>query len=102
MSEQGEVVFTSGCRRSKGRHEECPDSGDYEIICQIPANLLNEKEYFLKILIVDNGNKVLYQAEDVLALDVKDLEARSIGDYHGREPGPISPLLNWKLLPNKY
>jgi hypothetical protein len=94
LSEQGEVVFTSGCRRSKGRHEECPDSGDYEIICQIPANLLNEKEYFLKILIVDNGNKVLYQAEDVLALDVKDLEAVSIGDYHGREAGRISPLLN--------
>jgi lipopolysaccharide transport system ATP-binding protein len=101
LSEQGEVVFTSGCRRAKG-WQECPDPGDYELVCQIPANLLNEKEYFLKILIVENGNKVVCQAEDVLALDVKDLEARSIGDYHGREPGPISPLLNWKLLPNKY
>jgi hypothetical protein len=41
------------------------------------------------------GNKVVCQAEDVLALDVKDLEARSIGDYHGRESGPLRPKLEW-------
>jgi hypothetical protein len=101
LSEQGEVVFTSGCRRGKG-WQECPDTGDYKLVCQILAYLLNEKEYFLKILMVENGSKVVCQAEDVVSLDVKDLEARSIGDYHVREPGLISPLLNWRLLPNKY
>jgi hypothetical protein len=51
LTEQGEVVFTSGCSRAEG-WEKHPDPGDYQLICHILANLLNEREYFLKILIV--------------------------------------------------
>jgi hypothetical protein len=48
----------------------------------------------VKILIVENGNKVVYQAEDVIGIDVKDLTPRAIGVYHGREPGPLRTILN--------
>jgi lipopolysaccharide transport system ATP-binding protein len=97
LTEQGEVVFTSGSARAEG-WEKYPEPGDYQVICHIPANLLNEREYFLKILIVENGNKVVCQAEDVIGIDVKDLTPRAIGAYHGREPGPLRPMLSWKLI----
>jgi hypothetical protein len=45
-----------------------------------------------------HANKVVCQAEDVIGIDVKDLTPRPIGAYHGREPGPLRPILNWKLL----
>jgi lipopolysaccharide transport system ATP-binding protein len=97
LTEQGEVVFTSGCPRAEG-WEKYPEPGDYKLVCHIPAHLLNEREYFLKILIVENGNNVVCQAEDVIGIDVKDLAPRAIGAYHGREPGPLRPILSWKLL----
>ena len=47
---------------------------------------------------VENGNKVVCQAEDVIGIDVKDLNLRAIGAYHGREPGPLRPVLDWELI----
>jgi lipopolysaccharide transport system ATP-binding protein len=99
LSELGEVVFTSGCGGAEG-WQKYPEPGDYQLVCQIPALLLNEREYFVKILIVENGNKVVFQAEDVIGIDVKDLTPRAIGDYHGKEPGPIRPFLKWELTEN--
>jgi lipopolysaccharide transport system ATP-binding protein len=99
LSELGEVVFTSGCGGAEG-WQKYPEPGDYQLLCHIPALLLNEREYFVKILIVENGNKVVFQAEDVIGIDVKDLTPRAIGDYHGKEPGPIRPFLKWELTEN--
>jgi len=94
MSENNDVAFTSGCTLLKP-NESYIELGNYKITCRIPANLLNETEYSIKLLIIVNGNQCGYEKSDVIHIDVKDLAPREIGGYHGREPGPIRPKLEW-------
>ncbi|MBU6181895.1 MAG: ATP-binding cassette domain-containing protein [Verrucomicrobia bacterium] len=90
LTEQEEVAFTSGCVWA-----EYPEVGDYRLTCRIPANLFNELCYSVRILVVENGNKVVHMESDSISIDVKDLAPRAIGSYHGKEPGPVRPELNW-------
>ena len=97
INEQGDVVFTSGCRRAEGWLES-PEPGAYKVICHVPADLLNEGDYSVRILIVHNGNQVVCEKQDVIGFDVKDLTPRPIGSWHGKEPGPVRPILKWEML----
>jgi len=94
MTENNEVAFTSGCTLLK-KGESYVELGKYKISCRIPANLLNEAEYSLKLLIIVNGNHCSCEKADIIHIDVKDLAPREIGGYHGREPGPVRPMLEW-------
>jgi len=94
MTENNEVAFTSGCILLK-QNESHIELGNYKITCRIPANLLNEAEYSVKLLIIVNGNHCACEKSDVIHIDVKDLAHREIGGYHGREPGPLRPRLEW-------
>jgi lipopolysaccharide transport system ATP-binding protein len=94
MTENNEVAFTSGCILLKP-NESHVELGKYKISCRIPANLLNEAEYSIKLLIIVNGNQWGCEKSDVIHIDVKDLAPREIGGYHGREPGPLRPKLEW-------
>jgi hypothetical protein len=35
-----------------------------------------------------------------VSLDIKDLTPRPLGSYHGKEPGPVRPLLKWSFFKN--
>jgi lipopolysaccharide transport system ATP-binding protein len=94
LTENDEVAFTSGCVLP-----EEPDIGDYQLICQLPSNLLNERQYFIKILVVESGNKVVHQEENAISIDIQDLSERPVGSYHGKEPGPVRPQLKWTRKP---
>jgi lipopolysaccharide transport system ATP-binding protein len=92
MTDQGEVAFTSGCSWA-----DYSDPADYDLRCRIPANLLNEMEYSVKLLVIENGSVCSSQALDVISIDVKDLAPRPVGSYHGKEPGPVRPELIWSV-----
>jgi lipopolysaccharide transport system ATP-binding protein len=93
LTEQEEVAFTSA-----SIWDDKPDAGDYRLICHIPANLLNELCYSVRILVVANGNKVVHEESDTITIDVRDITPRSVGSYHGKEPGPIRPELKWSFF----
>jgi lipopolysaccharide transport system ATP-binding protein len=97
ITETGEVAFTSGgcCVEVD---QDMPQSGDYELTCHVPENLLNEGKYFIKIMLIENKSRCVYQCDNIISFDVNDLSPRPIGSWHKREPGHVKPLLNWDLI----
>jgi lipopolysaccharide transport system ATP-binding protein len=92
LTEQSDIAFTSGCAWA-----DYSDPGDYHLTCHIPANLLNEREYTVKLLVIENGSVCTCEALDIISIDVKDLTPRPVGAYHGKEPGPLRPELDWSV-----
>jgi lipopolysaccharide transport system ATP-binding protein len=94
IAEQGVTAFTSGCTQAPG-WEPVPKTGKHKLTCQVPANLLNEGNYTVKLLLVEEGTRVTVFLDEVIGFEVKDLVAREVGSWHGREPGPVKPRLIW-------
>jgi lipopolysaccharide transport system ATP-binding protein len=94
MREDGTTVFTSaGNPPRDGAEETAP--GSYGLTCSIPAHLLNEGGYSLRLLVVEDGTRVETILDDVVGFEVKDLSPRPVGSWQGREPGPVRPSLPW-------
>ena len=98
-SGQGVIAFTSGCARAAG-WRECPEPGRYKIVCHIPAHLLNEGRYDVRVMIIEDGTRAAVDLNDLVGFEVKDLLRREIGSWHDREPGPVRPLLDWEFVIN--
>jgi len=96
MREDNTVVFTSGGLPPRDAQGNTA-SGAYRLVCHVPANLLNEGGYSIRLLLVEDGSRVTVNLEDVIGFDVKDLTPRSVGSWHGREPGPVRPRLDWTV-----
>ena len=89
INDQGITVLTTGCVSQTRK------PGRYKAIFQIPGNLLNSGGYFLKLLIVLNGNRVAYEHDGIASFNVIDMAARNQA-YLGREPGVVQPALPWR------
>lgn len=92
VNESGIVVLTSGSgarRFPLGRHHAD---------LSIPGNLLNSGNYQLKLLLVEDGNRVAWERENIVTFTVVDRREREHG-WHGKEPGVVQPQLNWNLRP---
>jgi lipopolysaccharide transport system ATP-binding protein len=90
LNDQGITVLTSGFPA------QVQKTGCHRAICQVPGNLLNSGGYHLKLLVVENGNKVTYIHESIASFTVADIAERN-GSWLGREPGVVQPVLHWKL-----
>jgi lipopolysaccharide transport system ATP-binding protein len=96
IREDGTTVFSSAGNPPRNGGEETA-SGSYRLTCHIPAHLLNEGGYILRLLVVEDGTRVDTILDDVVGFDVKDLSPRPVGSWHGREPGPVRPVLPWTV-----
>jgi lipopolysaccharide transport system ATP-binding protein len=96
VREDGTVAFTSGGLPPRDAQGNAA-AGEYRLVCHVPANLLNEGGYSIRLLSVEDGSRVTVNLEDVIGFDVKDLSPRSVGSWHGREPGPVRPKLAWTV-----
>ncbi|NCY21259.1 hypothetical protein EBX31_04785 [bacterium] len=97
ITDQGAIAFSSLCIHSKG-WLDFPKVGPHKFICHVPGKLLNEGKYFIRVSLVENRTKESVVLEDVIGFDVKDFVPREVGDWQGREPGPVKPILQWKFL----
>jgi hypothetical protein len=61
LNDQGITVLTSGSP------PEVRKPGFYKAVCYLPAHLLNSGGYFLKLLIVENENRVTYENDGIAA-----------------------------------
>jgi lipopolysaccharide transport system ATP-binding protein len=68
--------------------------GCYRATCKVPGDLLNSGTYYLNLLIVENGSKVVYIHERIASFTVEDIAERKPG-WLGREPGVVQPRLTW-------
>jgi len=96
-SDQGVIAFTSGATPPRDTNQ-LTDVGSYRFTCHVPANLLNEGGYNIRLLIVEDNTRIGISVEDAIGFDVKDLTPRGVGSWHDREPGPIRPNLEWRVV----
>ena len=89
LNEQGITVLTTWCE-SMDR-----DLGLYRAVCHVPGNLLNSGGYLLKLLIVENGNRVTYEHDCIASFSLVDAAERT-GAWLGREPGVVQPIFAWE------
>ena len=66
-------------------------------ICIVPANLLNDGEYTIKLLFVKDTTQVIFAMEDLLTFKVAD--AGRTGFWHGKWNGAVRPKLDFDLAP---
>jgi lipopolysaccharide transport system ATP-binding protein len=72
------------------------DPGHYRAYCLIPANLLNEGSYRIKVLAVENETRVILQVDEAVSFEVnKSLVRRNA--YYGKVPGLINPIFDWRM-----
>jgi lipopolysaccharide transport system ATP-binding protein len=70
--------------------------GLIKAICEIPANLLNDGQYKISMLVVKERSYGLYFFDNVASFEVN--EERESSGWHGKWPGLVRPKLNFKLL----
>lgn len=66
-----------------------------EAICHIPANLLNDNYYTIRLLLVLDGSKALFDLNGIMGFKMEERE-RS-GNWHGKWIGTVRPqqLIKW-------
>jgi lipopolysaccharide transport system ATP-binding protein len=73
------------------------EPGDTWFACRVPADLLNDGIYAVRLLVVEDGSTVLQSVEDALVLEVHDIPRE--GAWHGKWPGVIRPRFEWRFEP---
>jgi len=68
--------------------------GSVKSRCFIPANLLNDGTYRIKILVVRDASKIIFNDENILIFEVSDIK-RQI-NWYGKWPGAVRPNLKWQ------
>ena len=93
--EQQIVAFTTSSGMDPEWYGRPYPTGLFRSVCHIPGNFLNSGTHRVLLLVVKNGDTVIYRHEDILAFDVHDLDKRP-GHWLGKEPGVLQPALVWK------
>ena len=95
-TDEGVVAFSTSSAHHNDLREIRLSSGLHRFKCKIPAYLLNDCRYVIKILIVQNHSTVIFQMESAASVFLQDSIERR-GAYLGKRPGVVAPLLNWKI-----
>jgi lipopolysaccharide transport system ATP-binding protein len=72
--------------------------GDYRTTCRIPANLLNDGWFTIKVNLFGAGLSDPVSVPNALAFEVQDGSALR-GDFCGRWGGSLRPALEWRTAP---
>jgi lipopolysaccharide transport system ATP-binding protein len=95
QNEQGIMVFNTGPADEKKWHGRPFPIGLFRSTCRVPGDLLNNGVYHVRLLVVRDQKYHVYRHEDALVFDVRD-SADFRGAWHGRWPGVVRPILEWK------
>jgi len=95
LNEQQIVAFTTASNETDAVTRDRPlPLGLLRSICRVPGHLLNTGLHRINVLILINGQKILFRHDDALTFDVIETEPRP-GAWFGREPGAVRPRLPW-------
>ncbi|HEU4790028.1 MAG TPA: ABC transporter ATP-binding protein [Flavobacterium sp.] len=86
---KGDVVFGSGNKF------DCSIGKITELICQIPANFLNDDVYQVHVYFHTDGMSGLFQDMELLTFEIKDIKRES--GYLRKVNGIIRPSLPWTI-----
>ncbi len=68
--------------------------GDYTFTCVIPANTLNDNDYIIDLMVVENGPKILHHLKEIIFIE--GVEEKREGAWLGKFPGLMRPNFKWK------
>ena len=68
--------------------------GTITAACHIPAGLLNDEVYHVRLLLVEEG-RVLFDQSGVISFKVEESDRR--GPWHGKWLGVVRPVLKWEV-----
>jgi len=77
-----------------GTHEYEP--GLYSCWCNVPKNLLNEGDHFIKIYLTKDNNAAIIEVEipEVISFNMRDSGVNR-GNFTGNWLGAVRPILHW-------
>lgn len=88
-SDEGQSIFAT-CSTP-----ERINKGRFEAVCTIPANFLNDNDYYIDFMVVENGNQSRLFYKDMMMIEGK--EAQRGEGWQGKFPGLIRPALDWQV-----
>lgn len=91
-NDQGQKIFScsGGARCYPLEHEE----GVYEQIMNIPANFLNWGSYFIDLYVVKDMKEPIIIESDIVSFTLIS-RIMGVGSAMNREPGDVTPILNF-------
>jgi len=90
-NEQGEKIFASV---GYGQYEPKHEKGEYELICDFPANFFNFGTFSIDLIVAKNKVNVLAREEDIISFTISN-KAIELGSWMGRMPGDLTPQLTY-------
>ncbi|PQV63687.1 lipopolysaccharide transport system ATP-binding protein [Abditibacterium utsteinense] len=95
FNEQGIMVLNTFPVNEPVWHGRSFPEGLFRSSCYIPADLLNDGVHTVQLMIVRDQNEAIYIRDEALVFNVVDT-AEKRGDWHGKIPGVVRPILKWK------
>ena len=90
--EGGEALFSFSSSQGQIKLNQ----GSNSVRCEIPKHFLQPGFYSLRLFIVEDRRRSIFNQSDVLVFQVIEGE-RELGVYMGREPGSIRPQFEWRI-----
>ena len=74
--------------------------GLFRSSCRVPADLLNDGAYRVRLMVVEDQATAIFDIEDALTFEVHDVRPEGI-QWYGRILGAVRPALDWhtELIP---
>lgn len=94
-STDGQVVFNTSTVHAGASVEQSGRNGNYRATCTIPAFLLNNEVYKVKLLVLQERSRVVFAMDDLVVFELTDTQTNRSG-YMGKRPGLIAPMLDWR------
>jgi lipopolysaccharide transport system ATP-binding protein len=78
--------------------ESTSPAGLLRVWFAVPADLMNNGSYRLRLQVTQNGigGTIIAEWDDLLAFEIHDEASELRADYHGEWPGALRPRLEWK------
>jgi lipopolysaccharide transport system ATP-binding protein len=88
-------TLSEECILASGSEVRKLSKGLQKAVCRIPGNFLNDNIHNVSLMFVKDGSAPIYFFENILSFEVS--ENRSESAWHGKWPGLIRPILDFKF-----
>ena len=88
--ENGNIILTANNHHSSFK---IPRTGKHKVCLNLPKLFFNEGTFFVDFGLTKKGSKI-FGKKDVLSFIVLP-EIKKVGEWMGKEPGPIKMIIEW-------
>lgn len=94
IDQQGQIAFNAFPWREPKWHGRPFSRGRYRSTCVIPARLLNDGTYTVRLFVMRDQSEVILRLDDAISFRVLDVPEPNCG-WHRGWPGAVRPFLEW-------